>query len=80
MKIWTVEVCLFKSPSFWALDSLKLTTYRFGDGGYITEMERWGYATAGPWTPQVNAEHPHKQVCKEQDCKGVKSGQKNFSS
>ena len=30
-----------------------------GDGGYITEMERRGYATAGPWTPEVNVEHPH---------------------
>ena len=29
-----------------------------GDGGYITEMERRGYATAGPWTPEVNVEHP----------------------
>ena len=29
-----------------------------GDGGYITEMERRGYATAGLWTPEVNVEHP----------------------
>lgn len=29
-----------------------------GDGGYITELERRGYACAGPWTPEVNVEHP----------------------
>ena len=34
-----------------------------GDGGYITEMERRGYATAGPWTPEVNVEHPHAVEC-----------------
>ena len=28
-----------------------------GDGGYITEMERRGYATAGVWVPEVNVEH-----------------------
>ena len=33
-----------------------------GDGGYITEMERRGYATAGPWTPEVNVEHPQAGV------------------
>ena len=34
-----------------------------GDGGYITELERRGYACAGPWTPEVNVEHPDAGEC-----------------
>lgn len=29
-----------------------------GDGGYILEMEKRGYAIAGPFTPEVVLEHP----------------------
>ena len=40
------------------LESLNAGEVLVGDGGYITEMERRGYACAGPWTPEVNVEHP----------------------
>ncbi|CAB3980175.1 betaine--homocysteine S-methyltransferase 1, partial [Paramuricea clavata] len=41
------------------LERLNAGEIVIGDGGYITEMERRGYATAGLWTPEVNVEHPH---------------------
>jgi betaine-homocysteine S-methyltransferase len=41
------------------LERLNAGEVVIGDGGYITEMERRGFATAGPWTPEVNVEHPH---------------------
>ncbi|XP_028393921.1 betaine--homocysteine S-methyltransferase 1-like [Dendronephthya gigantea] len=40
------------------LERLDAGEVLIGDGGYITEMERRGYATAGIWTPEVNVEHP----------------------
>ena len=40
------------------LEHLNAGEVLVGDGGYITEMERRGYACAGPWTPEVNVEHP----------------------
>ncbi|XP_063051199.1 betaine--homocysteine S-methyltransferase 1-like [Engraulis encrasicolus] len=29
-----------------------------GDGGYVIALERRGYVTAGPWTPEAAVEHP----------------------
>ena len=29
-----------------------------GDGGYVTTLERRGYAKAGRWTPEAVIEHP----------------------
>ena len=29
-----------------------------GDGGYVTLLERRGYAKAGRWTPEAVIEHP----------------------
>lgn len=40
------------------LERLDAGEVLIGDGGYITEMERRGYAMAGAWTPEVNVEHP----------------------
>lgn len=40
------------------LDRLNDGEVIIGDGGYITEMERRGYAMGGCWTPEANIEHP----------------------
>jgi len=29
-----------------------------GDGGFVFALEKRGYVKAGPWTPEVNCEHP----------------------
>ena len=29
-----------------------------GDGGYVTIMEKRGYARIGVWTPEATVEHP----------------------
>ena len=29
-----------------------------GDGGFVFALEKRGYVKAGPWTPEVNVEHP----------------------
>lgn len=29
-----------------------------GDGGFVFELEKRGYVTAGPWTPEASIEHP----------------------
>ena len=29
-----------------------------GDGGFVFALEKRGYVKAGPWTPEVNIEHP----------------------
>lgn len=29
-----------------------------GDGGYVIALEKRGYVTAGPWTPEAAVEHP----------------------
>lgn len=29
-----------------------------GDGGFVFALEKRGYIKAGPWTPEVNVEHP----------------------
>lgn len=33
-----------------------------GDGGAIFELERRGYVSAGPFTPQVVLEHPEAVI------------------
>jgi len=29
-----------------------------GDGGFVFALEKRGYVTAGPWTPEATVEHP----------------------
>ena len=29
-----------------------------GDGGFVTIMEKRGYASIGEWTPEATVEHP----------------------
>lgn len=38
-----------------------------GDGGFVFALEKRGYIKAGPWTPEVNIEHPEavKQLHRE---------------
>ncbi len=33
-----------------------------GDGGTIFELERRGYVSAGPFTPEAVIEHPEQKV------------------
>merc|ERR1719208_245070 len=41
------------------LARLKSGEVILGDGSYIMTLEKRGYATAGQWTPEAAAEHPH---------------------
>ena len=41
-----------------------------GDGGYVTALERRGYAKAGRWTPEAVIEHSEGGESGENICKG----------
>ena len=36
-----------------------------GDGGYVTIMEKRGYARIGVWTPEATVEHPEAGTASE---------------
>ncbi|KAK7082889.1 hypothetical protein SK128_018859 [Halocaridina rubra] len=40
------------------LERLKEGGVVIGDGGYVFALEKRGYVTAGPWTPEASVEHP----------------------
>lgn len=46
------------APKRGILERLDAGEVVIGDGGFVFALEKRGYVRAGPWTPEVNVEHP----------------------
>lgn len=51
------ETCWIDQPRG-ILERLDAREVVIGDGGFLYALERRGYVTAGPYTPECTVEHP----------------------